>query len=144
MELRELLATVRERTGKAEDILAVHRELTNIRGQIEQLKGRMQYLERMTALATINIELIPNQIRLPIVEDSWNLWLTFKNASRALVNAIQFVIEALIWFVVAVLPILIVIAIPVVIVIWVLRRNARRKKAQRTAQEIVTTQDVEE
>ena len=39
-ELRELLASVRERTGKAEDILAVYRELTQIRGEIEQIRAQ--------------------------------------------------------------------------------------------------------
>ncbi|PKO21419.1 MAG: hypothetical protein CVU38_14870, partial [Chloroflexi bacterium HGW-Chloroflexi-1] len=43
-ELRELLAEVRQRTQQAEDILQVYRELTNIRGEIERVKGRMQYL----------------------------------------------------------------------------------------------------
>ena len=131
VELRELLATVRQRTGKAEDILAVYRELTEIRGQIEQLKGRMQYLERMTALATIHIELIPNQIQKPIVEPSWNPGLTLRNAFRSLVNAFQFIVEALIWFAVFALPILVVIAIPILIVVWIIRRNVRRKRAQK-------------
>ncbi|MBN1402602.1 MAG: DUF4349 domain-containing protein, partial [Anaerolineae bacterium] len=45
-ELLALLTEVRENRGKAEDILAIHRELTNIRSQIESLKGRAQYLER--------------------------------------------------------------------------------------------------
>jgi hypothetical protein len=143
-ELRELLATVRERTGKAEDILAVHRELTNIRGQIEQLKGRMQYLERMTDLATINIELIPNQIQQPIMESSWNPGLTLKNAFRSLVNAFQFIIEAIIWFVVAILPILLAIAIPIVVLIWLLRRGARQRKARKEAQAVQAAQTMDE
>jgi len=143
-ELRELLATVRQRTGKAEDILAVHRELTQIRGQIEQLKGRMQYLERMTDLATINIELIPNQMHQPIVESSWNPGLTLKNAFRSLVNAFQFIVEAIIWFVVAVLPILIVIAIPIVVLIWLLRRGMKRRKERKAAQVAETTQTTDE
>jgi hypothetical protein len=141
VELRELLATVRERTGKAEDILAVHRELTSIRGQIEQLKGRMQYLERSTDLATINIELIPNQIRQPIVESSWNPGLTLKNAFRALVNAFQFVVDALIWFAIAILPILIIIAIPIVVLIWIVRRSIRRNKAKREARATPATEE---
>jgi len=134
VELRELLATVRQRTGKAEDILAVHRELTEIRGQIEQLKGRMQYLERMSDLATIDIELIPNQIHQPIVESSWNPGLTLKNSFRTLVKAFQFIVDLLIQFVVVVLPVLIIIAIPLVAVIWLIRLWAKRRKARKAAQ----------
>src|SRR5262249_2918934 len=56
-ELRQLLVTVRERAKKAEDILEVHEKLMEIRGQIEQAKGRMRYLEQMTAFATINVDI---------------------------------------------------------------------------------------
>jgi len=127
-ELLELLATVRQRTGKAEDILAIYREITNIRQQIEQLKGRMQYLERMTALATIDIELIPDQLGKPVTQPAWQPGVTLRNAWRALVQAFQFIVEAIIWFVVFVLPILIAIAIPIVLAIWLIRTLVRRRK----------------
>jgi hypothetical protein len=35
---------VRERTKKAEDILEVYQQLTQLRGEIETAKGRMRYL----------------------------------------------------------------------------------------------------
>jgi hypothetical protein len=127
-ELRELLATVRERTGKAEDILAVYRELTTIRGEIERVKGRMQYLERMTALATINVELIPDELQKPVVEEPWNPQVTLKEALRALVNAGRFLVDALIWLVVVVLPILIIIALPVVALVLIIRAIGRRRR----------------
>lgn len=132
-ELRELLATVRERTGKAEDIIAVYRELTTIRGEIERVKGRMQYLERMTALATINIELIPDELQKPVVEEPWNPQVTLKEALRALVSTGRFLVDALIWFMVVVLPILIVIALPVMALVLIIRavgRRRRRKSAE--------------
>jgi hypothetical protein len=43
--------------GDVDDILNVQRELTNTRGQIEQIKGQMQYLEESSALALINVTL---------------------------------------------------------------------------------------
>lgn len=127
-ELRELLATVRERTGKAEDILAVYRELTTIRGEIERVKGRMQYLERMTALATINVELIPDELQKPVVEEPWNPAVTLKEALGALVSTGRFLVDALIWFVVVVLPILIIIALPVVALVLIIRAIGRRRR----------------
>ena len=88
-ELRELLAEVRQKTQKAEDVLAVYRELTTIRGEIEQLKGRMQYLSTMTAMATANVELIPDVLAKPVVEPGWRPLETLKNAGRALVNTLK-------------------------------------------------------
>jgi len=129
VELRELLATVRQRTGKAEDILAVHRELTNIRGQIEQIKGRMQYLEQMSALATIHIELTPDVLSRPLTVGRWEPKGTAANAVRALIQVLQFLVEAGIWLVIVGLPILILIAVPTLILILVIRAWRRRRRA---------------
>jgi len=46
-----------EKAEKVEDILAVQRELSKTRGEIEQTKGRMQYLERTSATSLIEIHL---------------------------------------------------------------------------------------
>jgi len=128
-ELLELLTEVRERTGKAEDVLAVHRELSNIRGQIDQIKGRMQYLEKMTAMATINVELIPDVLAKPIVVAGWQPSGTAANALRTLVRTFQRIVDAAIWLVIYVLPTLAVIAIPFFILWLIWRRLRRRRKA---------------
>jgi hypothetical protein len=128
-ELLELLTEVRERTRKAEDVLAVHRELSNIRGQIEQVKGRMQFLEKMTAMATINIELIPDALARPIVVAGWRPSGTEANALRALVKTLQFIVDAAIWLVIYVLPTLVAIAIPLLILWLIWRRWRRGRKA---------------
>jgi len=128
-ELLELLTEVRERTSKAEDILAVHREITSIRSQIEQLKGRMQYLEKMTAMATINVELIPDVLAKPIVVAGWRPAGTAANALRTLVKTLQFIVDAALWLIIYVLPTLVVIAIPFFILWMIWRRWRRGRKA---------------
>ena len=128
VELRALLADVREKTGKAEDILAVYRELTQIRGQIEQIQGRMKYLSNQTALATINVELIPDILAKPVVEPGWRPLETLRNSGRALVNAMKTLFDVLIWLVVYVLPLLIAIAIPIVVIVLLIRWLMRRKR----------------
>jgi len=127
-ELLELLTEVRERTSKAEDVLAVHREVSNIRGQIEQVKGRMQYLEKMTAMATISVELIPDVLARPIVVAGWRPGGTAANALRTLVRTLQFIVDAAIWLIIYALPTLAVMAIPFFILWMVWRRWRKRKK----------------
>ena len=127
-ELFELLTEVRERTGKAEDVLAVHRELSYIREQIEQIKGRMQYLEKMTAMATINIELIPDELAKPIVVAGWQPSGTAASALRSLVRTLQSIVEAAIWLIIYVLPTLVIIAIPFVILVLIWRRWRRKRQ----------------
>jgi hypothetical protein len=127
-ELRELLAEVRRRTQRAEDILQVYRELTNIRGEIERVKGRMQYLSNLTAMATLNIELIPDILARPVVEPGWRPLETLKNAGRALVNTLKGLVDVSIWLVVYVVPLLIIAAIPIVLVILAIRWLVRRRR----------------
>jgi hypothetical protein len=126
-ELLELLTTVREKTGKAEDILAVHRELTQIRGQIEQLKGRMQYLERTSEMSAVTIELIPDVLAQPIAGTGWRPGEAVSGALRALLGTLRFLVEAAIWVVLYILPAAAVFLLPVV-GLWTLWR--RRKKAK--------------
>ena len=54
-----------EKAEKVEDILAIQRELSKTRGEIEQTKGRMQYLERTSATSLINVQL--NEARLDVL-----------------------------------------------------------------------------
>jgi len=126
VELRELLTEVRESRGKADEILQVHARLTEIRGEIEQLKGRMQYLERSAAMARIDIELMPEEAPVDILEDEWKITRTLRTAARALVNGLQGLADVLIYLVIL-SPIW---AIPVGI-IWLLRKLWRKRRARR-------------
>lgn len=122
-ELRELLATVREKTGKAEDVMAVYRELTNIRGQIDRLRGRQQYLTRMTEMATINLQLYERGAE-PISQPGWQPLQTLRNALSALVKICKGLVDLAIWGV-ALSPLVIVPAL----LLWALWRLARRRRA---------------
>src|SRR5262245_56712773 len=70
-ELRQLLTTVRERTQRASEVLEVYRELSKMRSDIDRLQGRVDYLKQMTAMSTINVELIPDQLSQPLLESTW-------------------------------------------------------------------------
>jgi hypothetical protein len=134
-ELLELLKTVREKTGKAEDILAVHRELTSIRGQIEQLKGRMQYLERTADMAAVSIELIPDVLAKPISKAGWRPGEALSGALRALLGTLQFLVEAAIWIVIYLLPVVVILVIPVGIIVYLWRRRRGSRSTHKGAGE---------
>jgi len=132
-ELQKLLETVRERTGKAEDILAVYNQLTEVRGQIEQLKGRQKYLENTSALATYSIELVPVEEAVVEGEPGWNPGKIFTESLDGLVRTLQTLAELAIRFIVQVLPILLLCLLPVVIVILILRRLIKRDQGKKAA-----------
>jgi len=53
----EQLLRLMEKAEKVEDILEIQKELSKTRGEIEQAKGRMQYLERTSDTSLISIQL---------------------------------------------------------------------------------------
>lgn len=124
------LLKIMEQAEETEDVLAVYRELVNIRGQIEQTKGRMQYLERMSAMATIDLDLIPDVLAKPLVAAGWRPAGTLAAALRALIRTLQIIADLAIWFVAYVLPILILVAIPLAVLWFVWRRWRARRRAQ--------------
>ena len=55
VEEDRLLKHLTESTGKLEDILAVERELSRVRTEIERMQGRLRALANLTTLATVTI-----------------------------------------------------------------------------------------
>jgi hypothetical protein len=135
-ELQELLETRSER-GRTADILEVHRELSQVRAQIEQIQGRMTYLDNLSAMATVQISLTPDALVQPVVVAGWRPQGTARNAIRMLLRSLQSLADAAIMFFLLILPILIVIAIPLVALFFLLRfvvrRIRRRRQARRQA-----------
>lgn len=133
-ELLALLTEVRERpNAKVEDILAVHRNLTQIREEIELLQGRKNLLSNQIDYSTIWVELIPDSVFRPIVEEPWSASGPVRSALRALVSTLQGLLTALIWAVLYLTPLLLVFLIPLAALIWLLRLFAGRRRKDEDA-----------
>lgn len=118
-ELQELLEHVQETSRKAEDILAVYRELTAIRQQIEQIQGQIQYLDNLTALASITVNLTPQ----PAVTDTgWDPGRTVRESLREFVEALQVLADIAIRFLLTFLPLFLLLLTPLLVVAWFVRR----------------------
>ena len=128
--LQELLAT-RQKTGRTEDILEVYRELTNIRGQIEQIQGRLNYLERSAAMSTIEVSLTPDELAQPLTVAGWQPSGTAREALRSLINAFQGFVDFWIWVIIFVLPVAIAWLLPPIVVIWLFVRWLRKRKGRK-------------
>ena len=126
-QLRNLEATeaqylaLLEKAETVEDILAVQRELSNVRGEIERIKGRMQYLERTSDMSLIEVNL---QETSHLGGTGWNALETFKSATSGLVTFGKVLANIAIWLV-----IFCPIWIPIIFLIRFLRRR-RKAKAQ--------------
>lgn len=126
-ELLELLKVARVNSKKATDVLEVHNQLTVIRGQIEQARGRMRYLSQVTSMSSIALDVVPDAIAQPVVEPGWQPLVVAKDASRALVAFLQNVATAFIWFVIYIAPILGMLALLIAVLVRIGRRARTRE-----------------
>jgi hypothetical protein len=73
-----------DKAEEIEDILDIYDYLSRIRYEIEQLKGRIQYLEQTTSTSLIEVSLEPEEA---VVGGGWNALGVLKAAARGLVTA---------------------------------------------------------
>ena len=83
-----------KKAEKVEDILNVQRELSNVRGEIERIKGRMQYLERTSDMSLIEVNL---QETKPLGAAGWSTSETFKSAINGLITFGKVLANIAIW-----------------------------------------------
>lgn len=131
-ELIGLLKDARARGQKAEDVMAIYRELTGIRTQIEQYQGQLQSLQNMTALSTVSLQLTPDAATGPIQAHGWRPGETVRNSVRQLVGALRGLGDFAIWAVIVLLPTALLAGAVLMILLKTVKRIARRgRKVER-------------
>jgi len=126
------LEELMERAEDTEAVLEVYRELSATQVEIEQTKGRMQYLERQSAMATIHVQLTPDELARPLEVAGWRPQGTVKHAIESLIKAFQFLIDALIWLIIWVLPVAVFLGLLIFLFVKLLRLLfGRRKRRQK-------------
>lgn len=62
-----------DKATRIDDVVSLQRELTNVRGQIQRLQGRKNYLQNRSDMATISVSLrVPSAPAQPVVTGGWN------------------------------------------------------------------------
>jgi hypothetical protein len=122
------LMEIMESADETEDVLAVYNQLVATRGEIEMVRGQMKYYEESAAFSSISAELIPDVAAQPIEIGGWQPQGTVKAAVEALIQALQWLVDAAIWALICVLPVALLIGLPV----WLIVRAARRRRAKKT------------
>ena len=124
-----------ERSGKVSDVLEVQRELTNMRGQIESLQGRLNYLSQTTATSLVSVWFHPTSSTAPISDPGWSPSETARGATRGLAAfgrwsadvAITVAIFSPVW-----VPIVVIVA---GVVLWDQRRQRKNAEQAKVAAE---------
>ncbi len=139
---RDRIRSFLEDAKTVEESLRINQELTNIEAQIEQVKGRMNFLSGRSAYSTITINLEPD---LPVLTPTptptitptptprptrtptvWSPGQTFDSAKETVTSAYQGIVEALIWLLVVFVPIL----LPPALIIWLIWKFLTRKSGK--------------
>ncbi len=115
-----------ESTTKTDDVLAVYRELTRVRGEIEVARGQLQYYKEAAAFSSVSVTLVANEQDKPIEIGGWRPLDTAKSAVETLANLLQGLINFLIWLAIVVLPFVLIFGLPT----WLAYRLTRRRRAR--------------
>jgi len=92
--------TLLDRATEVEDILNIYNSLSRVRTEIEQIKGRMQYLERTTSMSYISVRLEPEATAAPLARAGWSMLEEFKSAIRGIVVFGQWLGTVAIWLII--------------------------------------------
>ncbi len=125
-ELLGLLRETRARGGKAEDVMAVYRELTGIRTQVEQLDAQRRTLAGQVAMSAVTVSLTADAATRPIAGAPWSPGRTVRNSLRTLLGGLRGLGDAAIFAVVVLLPLGLLLAFAAWLVARVLRATLGR------------------
>jgi hypothetical protein len=128
---RDRLLVFLDKASTVEEALTVNQSLSQVQGEIEQIKGRQQFLRQSAALSTITVSLAPVPPPAPIVaEDSWQPVAVAREALRGLVGFGQglanVAIVALVW-----VPVWLPLAL---VLVWLRRRVLRARPVKHAVQ----------
>ena len=123
-----------------EEALRINQELANLEAQIEQIKGRMNYLNDRSAFSTMTINFEPEFPVLTPTPTStayptatpipWKPGETFEEAKGTVTVAYQGIADFLIWVGIVIVPIL----LPIGLILWAIWKLMNRKPVKMVSQ----------
>ena len=124
----EQLLEIMENATESEDVIAIFRELTSVRGEIELIEGQIKYYRESARLSAISVYLQAKAAIEPITIGGWQPGVEAQRALQALVEGGKYIVNALIWLVLFAVPILAVIVLPIYLTIRTIRKRQMKKK----------------
>jgi Domain of unknown function (DUF4349) len=116
---RDAMLVLLKRAQSISDIIAVQTQIGQITGQIEQLKGQIQYFDHNTAYSTVTVTLLESGAPVQTAsKDSWGFASALSDGAHNFVTTINYVVTGL----GAIGPILILLGLGYLL--W--RRSGRR------------------
>lgn len=112
---------------KTEDLLKISTDLANVQEEIEQLKGRMNYLQNQVDLATITIQIVEQSVSVPHLQnEGLNTWDKTKKQFMDSVNFILAAGSGLIVFFLGNIPVFLVVGLVIALIVIFIRKKKRK------------------
>jgi hypothetical protein len=83
--------------AEVEETIRIYELLHRVRSEVEQIKGRMQYLERTSSMSLIEVRLEPETTAKPLARAGWSALEVLKSAVRGIVIFGQWLGTTAIW-----------------------------------------------
>jgi hypothetical protein len=127
----QTLLAIMARAGTIADTLAVETQLSDVRGQIEQLQAQRNQIGDQASMSTLTVQFMATpKTETTTATNNWDFGQTVDDATAALVKVGQSAATALVWLVIVGLPILLGLA--VLYLVYRLTRRLRRRTTKKT------------
>lgn len=110
-----------QNAGKIDDILAVTREISRVRGEIERLQGRIKLMESQTDFSTIAVS-ISEEVTVGSESVSWRPWQIIKDELNSLLKDMQGFVGMLIYIVLRLIPMVAILTL----FVWILWKMGKK------------------
>lgn len=126
--VEERLLQFMKEAKETKDLLQISSDLAIVQEGIEQIKGRMNYLENQANLSTVTMTLYENKVIVPEIDGSGlNTWDKTKKQFMDSINFILGAVSGFFVFLIGNSPVLLLLALFGFLVYLFMRRYARQK-----------------
>src|SRR5690625_3932546 len=118
-----------EDAEKTEDLLQISSDLANVQEEIEEITGRMKYLDDQSDLATVSIHIQEMNTQLSSTgKDDLNTWEQTKEQFMKSINFLISAFSSLFVFFIGNVPVFILIGIIGFIIFFIIRNIKQKNK----------------
>lgn len=127
--VEERLLSFMEEAEKTEDLLKISNDLAKVQGEIEEIIGRMNYLDNRSDLATVTIDIQEKNVNLTTVSDGdLDTWDRTKQQFIKSINMLITFFSSVFVFIIGNLPVLFLMAVIGFIVYYVIHKRVKSDK----------------
>jgi hypothetical protein len=116
------LQAISARATRISDVLEVEGQLTTVRGQIEELSAQLKQLNDQASYATLTASFATPVVAVQAATERWEPGKIVDQATASLVDILQGLTTAGIWFGIVWLPVLLFVGVITGVTIFILRR----------------------